>query len=589
MQILFLLSVTPHTIFLDGNPSDWQQDEILENVTFADSNPDPDTAFGVTWDLSYVYFLITGIASNNDYFLYLDFNSSGASDVPAWGRVFSTGDSFPPGFAPDAVLCIWIDPLNNHGEEFYIWNTTVNDWSNASAAYLGSSVNLVYNSTTGVIEIAVDRGLLTSESDSFKVVFYGDNKVDTNPWKLWLVHPWWNFYMGSADYPLVGDTTSFKDTGFFDVLVRDGLSPAGSIILDGSPSEWSSEIPTSANSAIVNSNSEVVWLDELNDFREEAVSVISPSDTDYLDLVEFRISGDPNYLVGEIAFSFMNFTEVHPVVIIGIDAFPGGNVDFPLGVDTGSSGSDADFYLILRVDPFSGTPNVFVDPGSGPVFSRTGMMAYDNFSSTLEFKIAWHEIGIDPSALGGFDASFQVGVAYLENATDVYELPGSDFVDVVSIYNSTCELEDGLLDTVLVVSFDASGSPYEVSVECPGESQPRESEKLEENETALPTEEDPVKIVVPGEVVESTGGALVSGEKNEIHLVVKASPGTTVRVDVFDILGEKISSKEYVLDASVDVLHWSPPLNLPTGVYVVVLKNLNTGEVMARKKIAVVK
>ncbi len=467
-------SLTPHTITVDADLSDWNSDELIEFVTIADNNTDYDSAFYFTWDSNFIYVGANATYVDNVFFVYIDTNPSGGStNQPVWGRVLSSyGDSFPDGFRPDYVVAVWTSSSSGYGHKFYEWNGT--DWVDRTSNF-NSTSSVSFSSSSATLEISVSRTLIGFPGN-LKVAFYADNGSDLDPWKTWLVHPWAN-WEGLNSYPLLNSNATygggmrFAYSGFFHFYLDGGVAPSGARTpVDVSIADWQG--PDSAYGvANVTINSgyfgEWVWSDFSGDERDPGLT--APSD---LDIIESGFSLEKGFLSGYVKFSGSLSTE-NPVIVISIDTDQN-----PADSDYSWTGDDAETFIgnqsaywerDIMIAPRGGYEGVWVHAGGTWWKARSSALVRYGTNATnafVEFRIGvWDLFGDDSSGFSSkclrmtlFTAVWAGSDPNSADTTVDYYGTGSDAIDVVSFLPAGDELYDNDIDFYFDIVTNSTGS-----------------------------------------------------------------------------------------------------------------------------------
>jgi hypothetical protein len=267
------------------------------------------------------------------------------------------------------------------------------------------------------------------------------------------------------------------------------------IIVDGDPSDWKAPLPSQDNTYII-SDGEFVWKDATGDERTDFAGSVNP---DLVDLVEWRITGDGDYLY--MLFKFKNMSGISIgdngatfiAVTIDRDLTSGsGEIWFAGESDTKVNSSAAwEYQIVVNLadsryrnqglrsitHPLNESTNnwgaifqlldknwnhLYVPGDTG----AAGLLAVNLDNNCIEFKINWSLIGGAPA--GGsirFEVITAVGWSnYGGNGGGTWDISGSsDALDAVTTIgpNTWSEVEDGVVDYYVEVSF-ATPVPYPV-------------------------------------------------------------------------------------------------------------------------------
>lgn len=268
------------------------------------------------------------------------------------------------------------------------------------------------------------------------------------------------------------------------------------IIVDGDPSDWKAPLPSQDNTYII-SNGEFVWRDATEDERTNFVT--QGSHDPRVDLVEWRITGDENYLYMLFKFNDMSSINIGDdgatfiAVTIDRDLTSGsGNVWFAGESDTQVNSSAAwEYQVIVNLadsryrnqglrsitHPLNESTNnwgaIFqlVDKNWNHLYAQgdrgdAGLLAVNLSNNCIELRITWTLIGGAPT---GGSIRFEVITArgwsnYNNNGGGAWDISNeSDALDAVTTTgpNTWNEVEDGVVDYYVEVPF-ATPVPYPV-------------------------------------------------------------------------------------------------------------------------------
>ena len=212
-----------------------------------------------------------------------------------------------------------------------------------------------------------------------------------------------------------------------------------------------------------------------------------------------------------------------------------------------------------------------------------GADGYHVFKATSEAPEVFYRHFFDASVEGAIDSVlYEKGCVRVASVNDNSYLPGESGNYFVAAYRSG---GDCYFSRQMGNRFYPSQAGGAVSIIGPC-SEPFEF-NLKSYEEELPPEIRSV-IMIPPEVLEKTGGAIVPGREgmDSVDFVVKTG-GRKMVVVIYTILGEEVARVEKEISSKDSSLKWKAPSNLPAGTYIAVISV--DGKVVARKKFAVVK
>ena len=265
------------------------------------------------------------------------------------------------------------------------------------------------------------------------------------------------------------------------------------ITVDGDPSDWSGTAPSTANSWVI-SNGEWIWKDAVGDERNDFNNSHPDNRTD---LTEFRVTGDSTYIyfmakfkdlddggtvhLGDNGATWMAITidngsaggatwfagqsdtncnssaawEYQIVVNLADSRYSGKNMintTQPLNESTANWG--AIFYVINSTSKFQ---NFTGDTG------QHGLMAVNLTLNTIEIKIAWSVLGLNPADSPTLNISVITARGYSDyasntgNTWDVSD--ASDALDCITTTgpNTWDEVQDGVVNDYATITFSTNG------------------------------------------------------------------------------------------------------------------------------------
>ena len=265
---------------------------------------------------------------------------------------------------------------------------------------------------------------------------------------------------------------------------------AKTITIDGDPSDWTGTAPADPNT-FVYSNGEWIWKDAQGDERTDFTNP-DPQ----VDLLEFRVSGDTNYLYLLFIFNFPADLYIGDngatfiALAIDRDRTPGSGVEW-FGGESETRVSDAarwEYQLIINLadsryngqnlrsvsHPLDENTNnwgaIFqlIDTTWSHIYQTGddgtyGLLAVNLDNNAIEVRLSWSLIGGMPD---GTYVRFTLITArgwsdYDGNGGGTWDANGSDALDTVTTATHTwIEVQDGVVDYYVDVYF-VNGEPVE--------------------------------------------------------------------------------------------------------------------------------
>ena len=262
------------------------------------------------------------------------------------------------------------------------------------------------------------------------------------------------------------------------------------ITVDGDPSDWTGTASSSYDTGVVDGG-EWIWNDSVNDERND---FNNNNPDERVDLTEFRVTGDSSYIYfmakfknmssfylgdngatwmaiaidngttgGETWFAGSSDTQCNSsaaweyqiVVNLADSRYAGKNMNYttyPLNESTANWGSI--FYVINKTWKFQ---NFTGDNG------EHGMMAVNLTTGTIEIKIAWSVLGLNPANKPTINISVITARGYSDyssNSGNTWDSNGnSDALDCITTQPTTWdEVQDGVVNDYASITFDSSGN-----------------------------------------------------------------------------------------------------------------------------------
>ena len=273
-------------------------------------------------------------------------------------------------------------------------------------------------------------------------------------------------------------------------MAPHNMATRHTISVDANPNDWSGTLPNTANSYAI-SNGEYVWNDSVNDERND---FNGGNPDDRVDLTEFRITGDSSYIY--FLAEFKNMSSFHlgdngaTWMAIAIDnGTSGGETWFAGNSNTTVNSSAAWEYQVvvnLADSRYTGKGLNFTEyplnestANWGSIFyvinntwkfvdytgdtGQHGLMAVNLTNNTIEIRLAWSVIGLNPTDLPTLRVSVITARGYSDYSKDsgnVWSTSSGGFaLDCITTTgpNTWDEVQDGEVNDYITVTFDSSG------------------------------------------------------------------------------------------------------------------------------------
>ena len=260
------------------------------------------------------------------------------------------------------------------------------------------------------------------------------------------------------------------------VAVAVGMSNSHPVLahpvtVDGALTEWGMAQPITVNLAHIGRNSaqegEYIWRDMPGDERTDFAN---PDPR--VDLVQFRVTADENYLYFLAVMSDINQTsgDGAPMVQIAvdIDRVSGSGVEWFGGLADTKVHTNAMWERLITTRFGSGNSNLRVWDTTWNA-SYAGTAVISDAAETIEGAIPWSALGF--SAPPTLPLRFTVATFRASANDDTWDINGaSDALDAVTNYgspapatrlqNTWAEVSDGVVDYYFDVWFEPDGDPY---------------------------------------------------------------------------------------------------------------------------------